>query len=143
MKLFKVTYKKICNPSRGIFWEDHEGHYLSDSLDRLYDYIENELHLTIVSIEFVSYKTIPRATTNLNLKLKSETSKNHHGLSSYRDMMKLLNENLSSEDLEQTITFYNRKEDEYYPITMELLEVESTDVLDAGHKVLILKQLGE
>lgn len=141
MKLFKVTYKKMCHPSKGMYFEDHQAHYLSDSLDRLYDYIENEQHLTVISIEIVNYQTVPRKTTNL--KLKSKTLKNHHGLSSYKDMINLLNENLSNEDLDQTITFYNKKEDEYYPMTMELLEVESADVLDAGHKVLILNQLGE
>ena len=42
MKLFKVTYEKMCHPSRGIFFEKHKAYYFCHSLDRLYDYIENE-----------------------------------------------------------------------------------------------------
>ena len=51
MKLFKVTYQKICNPSKGIYFEEHQGYYLCDSLDKLYHYVENEQHLTLKGIE--------------------------------------------------------------------------------------------
>ena len=76
-----------------------------------------------------------------NLKLKSKTEENHHKLSSYRDLIKILNNEITDEDLDQTITIYDRIDDEYYPITVEILEVAATDVLDRGHKVLILKKI--
>ena len=78
-----------------------------------------------------------------NLKLKAKTKKNHHNLSSYRDLIKILYNNISDKDLDQTITIYDPSDDEYYPVTIEILEVEATDVLDSGHKVLILKKIGE
>ena len=65
MKLFKVTYKKMCHPSKGIFFEDHEGYYLSESLDELYDYVENIQHLTLTTIEILECEII---TPKNNLK---------------------------------------------------------------------------
>ena len=58
MKLFKVTYKKMCHPSRGIFFEDHQGYYLSKSLDDLYYYIENIQHLTLTTIEILECEVV-------------------------------------------------------------------------------------
>ena len=58
MKLFKVTYKKMCHPSRGIFFEDHQAYYLSKSLDDLYHYVENIEHLTLTTIEILECKVV-------------------------------------------------------------------------------------
>lgn len=53
MKLFKVTYEKLSHPSEGIFIKECERYYTCSSLDRLYDYVENEEGLTIVSISIL------------------------------------------------------------------------------------------
>ena len=53
MKLFKVTYEKLCHPSEGIFVKEYQGYYFCHSLDRLYNYIENEQHLTVKNIEIL------------------------------------------------------------------------------------------
>lgn len=58
MKLFKVTYKKMCHPSRGIFFEDHQAYYLSKSLDDLYHYIENIQQLTLTTIEILDCQVV-------------------------------------------------------------------------------------
>ena len=58
MKLFKVTYKRMCHPSRGIFLEDHQGYYLSKSLDELYHYVENVQHLTLTTIEILECEVV-------------------------------------------------------------------------------------
>ena len=58
MKLFKVTYKKMCHPSQGLFFEDHEGYYLSESLDELYNYVENIQHLTLTTIEILECEIV-------------------------------------------------------------------------------------
>lgn len=70
MKLFKVTYEKMCHPNKGIFFEEHKGYYFCQSLDRLYDYIENEQHLTVKNIEILNctlveqeFKPIKKALT--------------------------------------------------------------------------------
>ena len=62
MKLFKVTYKRMCHPSKGIFFEDHEGYYLSKSLDELYDYVENVQHLTLTTIEILECEIVETDT---------------------------------------------------------------------------------
>ena len=46
---------------------------------------------------------------------------------------------LSEEDLDQTITLYMENMDEYFPVIIEIHNVESTDTLDEDHKVIILK----
>ena len=66
MKLFKVTYRKMCHPSKGIFFEDHEGYYLSKSLDELYDYVENVQHLTLTTIEILECEIITSKDTSKN-----------------------------------------------------------------------------
>ncbi len=58
MKLFKVTYKRMCHPSKGIFFEDHQAYYLSKSLDDLYHYVENIEHLTLTTIEILECKVV-------------------------------------------------------------------------------------
>lgn len=58
MKLFKVTYRKMCHPSKGLFFEDHQGYYLSKSLDELYNYVENVQHLTLTTIEILECETV-------------------------------------------------------------------------------------
>lgn len=58
MKLFKVTYRKISHPSNGLHWEEHQSYYTCNSLDRLYNYIENEEHLTILAIEILKCTVI-------------------------------------------------------------------------------------
>ena len=73
-----------------------------------------------------------------NLKLFKKTKTNHHDLSSYKDLLEILN-HLSEEDLDQTITLYIESMDEYFPVTIEIHSVESTDILDEDHKVIILK----
>lgn len=73
-----------------------------------------------------------------NLKLFKKSKRNHHNLASYQDLLELLN-TLSEEDLQQTITIYMDGIDEYLPVVFELYNVESTDVLDEDHKVIILK----
>ena len=62
MRLFKVTYEKLCHPSEGIFLKEYEAYYMSNSLDRLYDYIENEQHLTVVSIKLLDHETVTSKT---------------------------------------------------------------------------------
>ena len=73
-----------------------------------------------------------------NLKLHKKTKTNHHDLSSYQDLLDILKQ-LSEEDLQQTITLYMENMEEYFPIVIEIHNVESTDVLDKDHKVIILK----
>jgi len=73
-----------------------------------------------------------------NLKLFKTTEKNKHNLSSYQDLIDIL-KHLSKEDLQQTITLYMENMDEYFPVIIEIHTVESTDVLDEDHKVIILK----
>ena len=73
-----------------------------------------------------------------NLKLYKKTKTNNHDLSSYQDLLEILKE-LSEEDLHQTITLYMENMDEYFPIVIEIHTVESADVLDKDHKVIILK----
>lgn len=73
-----------------------------------------------------------------NLKLFEKTKTDHHDLSSYKDLLNILNR-LSEEDLNQTITIYMESIDEYFPATIEIHNVESTDILDKNHKVIILK----
>ena len=75
---------------------------------------------------------------NKNLKLFKKTKTNHHDLSSYKDLLEILNQ-LSEEDLDQTITLYMENMDEYFPVIIEIHNVESTDTLDEDHKVIILK----
>jgi len=58
MKLFKVTYKEMCHPSRGMFFEDRQGYYLSKSLDELYNYVENVQHLTLTTIEILECEVV-------------------------------------------------------------------------------------
>jgi len=53
MKLFKVTYEKICNPSEGFHKVQKEAYYFCNSLDRLYNYIENEQSFTVLTIEIL------------------------------------------------------------------------------------------
>tara|TARA_R100001510_G_C7618806_1_gene180215 strand:- start:226 stop:423 length:198 start_codon:yes stop_codon:yes gene_type:complete len=62
MNLYKVTYEKLCHPSEGIFIKEYEGYYMSNSLDRLYDYIENEQHLTVKKIEILQHETVSSET---------------------------------------------------------------------------------
>ena len=62
MKLFKVTYERMCHPSRGVFLEEHEAYYTCSSLDRLYDYIENEQHLNVVSIKILKFTEVKPKT---------------------------------------------------------------------------------
>lgn len=64
MKLFKVTYEKICDPSEGIFIKEYEGYYLCNSLDRLYNYIENEQHLTVKNIKILDCTVIESNTSS-------------------------------------------------------------------------------
>ena len=66
MKLFKVTYMKIAHPSKGLFWEEHEEYFLSDSLDELYDYIENELHLEVINIKILKHRIATTKTEIYN-----------------------------------------------------------------------------
>lgn len=73
-----------------------------------------------------------------NLKLHKRTKTNQHDLSSYQDLLEILKE-LSEEDLHQTITLYMENMDEYFPVVIEIHNVESTDALDKNHKVIILK----
>ena len=77
-----------------------------------------------------------------NLKKHSQTKINHHGLSSYKDLIEIL-KTLSEEDLQQTITVYDEKIDEYYACNIQILTVEETDVLDADHKVILINIKGE
>lgn len=62
MKLFKVTYQRMCHPSKGIYWEEHEAYYTCSSLDRLYDYIENEEHLTVLNIRILDFTEVKLKT---------------------------------------------------------------------------------
>ena len=55
MKLFNVTYEKICSPSEGLYMKEYKGYYMCSSLDRLYNYLENELHVTVKNIEILHY----------------------------------------------------------------------------------------
>ena len=67
MKLFKVTYQKICHPSQGLFFEDHQAYYLSNSLDELYNYVENIQRLTLKAIQILEceiVKTNPPSDIN-------------------------------------------------------------------------------
>lgn len=73
-----------------------------------------------------------------NLKMFKKTKTNQHDLSSYKDLLEILTE-LSEEDLDQTITLYMENMDEYFPIVIEIHNVEATDVLDQNHKVVIFK----
>lgn len=73
-----------------------------------------------------------------NLKLFKKTKTNQHDLSSYKDLLEILNQ-LSEEDLNQTITLYMENMDEYFPVLVEIYNVEATDTLDENHKVIILK----
>lgn len=78
MKLFKVKYQKISHPSNGLYWEEHEAYYTCDSLDRLYDYVENEQHFTVLSIsilECTAVKTtfVPFETTEPSQKKQTPT----------------------------------------------------------------------
>ena len=73
MKLFKVTYQRMCHPSKGIGWEEHEAYYTCSSLDRLYDYIENEEHLTVITIRILDYTPIENTHTE---KLEDKTKNN-------------------------------------------------------------------
>lgn len=70
MRLFKVTYEKMCNPSKGFYKEEHKDYYFCRSLDRLYNYIENEQHLIVKNIEILNctlvdqeFKPIKKALT--------------------------------------------------------------------------------
>tara|TARA_A100001201_G_scaffold143736_1_gene147062 strand:+ start:2823 stop:3071 length:249 start_codon:yes stop_codon:yes gene_type:complete len=77
MKLFKVTYKKICHPSQGLFFEDHEAYYLSESLDELYNYVENIQHLTLTTIEILECEIVTSAKPlkdESNFKTLTETT---------------------------------------------------------------------
>jgi len=65
MKLFKVTYEKISPPSEGLIWKEHQDYYLCNSLDRLYNYIENEQHLTVKNIEILNC-TFVESNTSLH-----------------------------------------------------------------------------
>lgn len=75
---------------------------------------------------------------NENLKLFKTTETDGHNLSSYQDLVNIL-KHLSEEDLQQAITIYMENMDEYFPVVIEIHTVESTDVLDKNHKVIILK----
>ena len=77
---------------------------------------------------------------NNNLKLFKKTKTNHRDLSSYKDLLKILNQ-LSEEDLDQTITLYMENMDEYFPLAIEIHNVESANTLNENHKVIILKSL--
>lgn len=81
MKLFEVTYRKICHPADGLRWEEHQEYYTCNSLDRLYDYIENEQHLTILSIKILNCTVVEnKPTSDINkhqfksLSLDNETT---------------------------------------------------------------------
>ena len=75
---------------------------------------------------------------NHNLKSYKKPKLNHHKLLSYRELFNLLKV-LNEEDLDQTVTIYSEKEDEYFPVLIEIHTVEQTDTLDKDHKVLIIK----
>jgi len=64
MKLFKVKYQKVSHPSKGLYWEEHEAYYTCNSLDRLYDYIQNEQSLTVLSISILECTTIQDTFTS-------------------------------------------------------------------------------
>jgi hypothetical protein len=134
MKLFNVTYEKMSNPSKGLYWEEHQGYYICNSLDRLYDYIENELHLRIKNIQILDFTKVNRIK---ELPINKTTSK----VLSYGEMLSLL-ENFSQEDLNQTVTYYDEKDKEYHPVKLELLEIESNQE-NSTHKTLIINKLGE
>ena len=63
---------------------------------------------------------------------------NHHKLLSYRELFNLLKA-LNEEDLDQTVTIYSEKQDEYFPVLIEIHTIEKTDTVDKDHKVLIIK----
>lgn len=75
---------------------------------------------------------------NNNLKLFTKTKTNQHDLSSYKDLLEIFTQ-FSEEDLDQTITLYMENMDEYFPVVIEIYNVETDDVLDQNHKVVILK----
>lgn len=54
MKLFKVTYEKMSSPSEGFHRIQEEAYYFCYSLDRLYNYVENEQHLTVKNIQILN-----------------------------------------------------------------------------------------
>ena len=54
MKLFKVTYEKTCPPSQGFHKIQKQEYYYCNSLDRLYNYVENEQHFNLISIEILN-----------------------------------------------------------------------------------------
>jgi hypothetical protein len=58
MKLFKVKYQRMSHPSKGLHWEEHEAYYTCKSLDKLYDYVENEQHFTVLSISILECTAI-------------------------------------------------------------------------------------
>lgn len=70
MKLFKVTYEQICNPIDGFYKEIKEGYYFSSSLDRLYNYMENELSLTVISINIIPHTKVPSLDTAISVPKK-------------------------------------------------------------------------
>jgi len=73
MKLFEVTYRKMSHPSKGLYWEEHQEYYTCDSLDRLYDYIENELHLTVLNIKILKFTPIEQQLKSLPKAIKEYT----------------------------------------------------------------------
>ena len=48
----------MCHPSRGMFFEDHQAYYLSESLDDLYHYVENVQHLILTTIEILKHEVV-------------------------------------------------------------------------------------
>lgn len=72
MKLFKVTYEQVCSPINGFYKETKEGYYFSNSLDRLYNYMENELSLTVISINIIPHTKVPSLDIAAPSTLKKE-----------------------------------------------------------------------
>lgn len=79
MKLFKVTYKKLYSADGNVRWEEHQEYYLCNSLDRLYNYVEDEQYLTVLNIEILKH-TLVQSKKNLNA-----NAKQYDSLSEYSD----------------------------------------------------------
>ena len=77
MKLFKVTYTRMCDPSEGFHKIENQAYYSCESLDRLYNYIENEQHYTVINIEILNCTVVPQSVQkkDLSVKMYSDTEK--------------------------------------------------------------------
>lgn len=55
----------------------------------------------------------------------------------YRELYTIMNKLFTEEQLDSTITIYDKENDEYYPATLTFTDEKTCDVLDDKHPIIV------